>query len=66
MAYKKDEENWVRYVQLGLELSSYVIVFFFLGYFVDFYFKTKPYFTVAGSLFGILSVFYVLWKKFLK
>lgn len=66
MSDKKNEENWTRYVQLGLELSSYVIVFFFVGYFIDFYFKTKPYFTVVGALFGILSVFYVLWKRFLK
>ncbi|MCX7648865.1 MAG: AtpZ/AtpI family protein [Elusimicrobiales bacterium] len=66
MPDKKNEENWTGYLQLGLELSSYVIVFFFAGYFIDFYFETKPYFTVFGALFGILSVFYVLWKRFLK
>uniref|UniRef100_A0A7C4M0G5 AtpZ/AtpI family protein n=1 Tax=candidate division CPR3 bacterium TaxID=2268181 RepID=A0A7C4M0G5_UNCC3 len=63
---KKDNDNWTAYIQLGLELSSYVAAFFFAGYFLDVYFKTRPYFTVSGASLGVFSVFYILWKKFLR
>jgi len=59
-------ENWTEHLQLGLELAVGVIVFFFIGYIIDLYFNTKPYFTLIGSVFGIVSVFYIIWKRFLK
>lgn len=73
MFNKKDEnktfyekQGWGLYVQLGIELAFYVIIFFFLGYFLDIRFNKKPYFTITAIVFGILSVFYNLWKRFLK
>ncbi len=66
MSDNKNRDSWTDYIQLGIELSLYVVLFFFAGYIGDIYLKTKPYLTVTGAVFGILSVFYVLWKKFLR
>lgn len=63
---KEKEDNWTSYVQLGLELSLYVIVFSFLGFWLDYKLNTKPFLTLSGAFLGIISVFYVLWKRFLR
>lgn len=61
-----NKENWTQYLQLGLELSLSVIIFLFIGYALDIFFNTKPFFTLGGVFFGLFSVFYILWKKFIK
>jgi F0F1-type ATP synthase assembly protein I len=61
---KKD--NWQKYLQLGLELSLYIIIFTFLGYYLDIKFSTKPYLTFTGVFLGMFGVFYSIWKKFLR
>ncbi|MEW5951051.1 MAG: AtpZ/AtpI family protein [Elusimicrobia bacterium] len=63
---KEREDNWTSYVQLGLELSLYVIIFSFLGFWLDYKLNTKPFLTLSGAFLGIISVFYVLWKRFLR
>lgn len=63
---KEKEDSWTSYVQLGLELSLYVIIFSFLGFWSDYKLNTKPFFTLSGAFLGIISVFYVLWKRFLR
>lgn len=62
----KEKDSWQKYIQLGIEIAGYVVVFLFIGYFMDNYFNTRPYFMLVGIFFGIFSVFYVLWKRFLR
>ncbi|NLH39686.1 MAG: AtpZ/AtpI family protein [Elusimicrobia bacterium] len=59
-------DSWQRYLQLGLELSLYIIIFTFLGYYLDIKFETKPYLTFTGVFLGMFGVFYSIWKKFLR
>lgn len=60
------DDNWQRYIQIGLELSTSVFVFSAIGIFLDKKLNTKPYLTISGIFLGISSVFYLLWKKFFK
>ncbi|PIS46813.1 MAG: hypothetical protein COT17_06570 [Elusimicrobia bacterium CG08_land_8_20_14_0_20_51_18] len=60
------KENWTDYLQIGLELSVSVLAFLAAGYFLDFKLGTKPFLTLGGAFLGISSVFYLLWKRFLR
>lgn len=60
------KDRWTDYLQLGFEVCIYVLVFFFLGYYLDKYLNTKPYIMLIGIFLGIFSVFYVIWKRFLR
>lgn len=62
----KEENSWTAYAQLGLELSVSVLIFIFAGYFLDNKLSTRPWFTLSGAFLGIVSVFYILWKNFVK
>lgn len=59
-------KDWKRHLNLGLEILSYVCVFFFSGYYLDLYFDTSPVFMIFGVAMAIVSVFYILWKRYLK
>lgn len=60
----KEDDNWKKYVQIGLELAVTVLIFSLSGIFLDLKLGTRPYFTISGAFLGILIVFYLLWKKF--
>ncbi len=50
------------YMTMGLEIAIYIIVFTFIGYWIDNKFNTLPLFTVILSLLGIAGGLY----KFIK
>jgi len=60
------KENWTDYIQIGIELCVSVLFFTAIGFWGDLKFKTKPYLTLIGAFLGIISVFYILWRKFLR
>jgi F0F1-type ATP synthase assembly protein I len=59
-----DNNEWKKYLQIGLEICMYVIFFVFGGYYLDIYFSTKPYLTFTGVLFSMFALFYTLWRRF--
>ncbi|MEF3280652.1 MAG: AtpZ/AtpI family protein [Elusimicrobiota bacterium] len=61
-----NKDKWTQHLQLGFEISAYVVIFFFIGYLLDNYFNSRPYLTLVGIFFAIVSVFYVIWKRFLR
>jgi|YelNatPaOPRAMG01_1025707.scaffolds.fasta_scaffold691839_2 F0F1-type ATP synthase assembly protein I len=61
---KEKDDEWKNYLQLGFEITFYVIFFVFGGYYLDIYFSTKPYLTLVGTIFSIIALIYVLWKRF--
>lgn len=63
---KEKGDFWTSYIQLGLELSISVLAFSAIGYWLDIKFSSKPWLTLSGSFIGIVSVFYILWKNFLR
>lgn len=60
------EKDWKKHINLGLEIAGYVVFFVFGGYFLDVYFKTSPYMLALGCLFSVFSVFYIIWKRYIK
>lgn len=64
MAEKK--HSGYKYAQIGLELAGAVLAGFYLGYKLDGFFKTLPWFTLLGSFFGMAAGFYLLYKEMKK
>ena len=58
--------DWKKHLNLGLEIVSYVLVFFYGGYYLDKYLDTFPFFTLFGSAIAIISVFYTLWRRYIR
>lgn len=58
--------DWRKHLNLGLEISVYVAVFAFIGYYLDKKTRLTPVFTVFGTVMSFLSVFYVIWKRYIK
>lgn len=59
-------KDWKKHLNLGLEIFGYVFFFFFSGYYLDSYLNTSPVFMVFGVIMAIVSVFYILWKRYLR
>lgn len=57
-------DDWKKYLQIGLEVCMYIIFFVLGGYYLDIYFSTKPYLTLLGAFFSIVAFIYTLWKRF--
>lgn len=48
---------------LGFEIAVPVLVFLFVGFEVDAWLETRPWFMIAGMLLGMLVGFYNLYKR---
>jgi F0F1-type ATP synthase assembly protein I len=48
------------YLSLGLELALYLLVFIFIGRFLDRRYGTEPWLMIAGAALGFAGGFYAL------
>ncbi len=55
-----DAGKMVRYASIGIEFSSPMIGGAIMGHYLDQYFKTDPYLTLAMFVLGMLAGFYRL------
>lgn len=66
----KDDDNqdnsWLNYLGLGLQLAATVTIMVFIGVWLDGKFKTEPILTVVFSFLGIVSGLYNFIKTVLK
>ena len=53
-------QNYAKYLGIGLQLAVTLLVFIFLGYFIDRKFGFLPWGTLAGALMGFVIGFYNL------
>ncbi len=64
---KKDlYKSLLNYSSLGLEMGLCVAIGIAMGYYLDGYFDTKPYLTIAFMIFGVIAAFksiYTLLRK---
>lgn len=49
-----------KYLAIGLEIPSTIIGALVLGYFIDLYFGTSPWFTVVSSVLGFVGAVFRL------
>lgn len=62
---KDNKGSWqstVEYGSIGVELAASVFIGAFLGYRIDLYLHTEPYFMVGGLILGAAAGFYSLYK----
>lgn len=50
------------YLGIGLEFALYLLIFFFLGYYLDGRWGTAPWLMLAGAVVGFVGGFYSLFK----
>jgi F0F1-type ATP synthase assembly protein I len=50
------------YLTLGIQLAATVVVMFYLGYWGDEYFGTKPWLMITGLALGVAAGFYSFFK----
>lgn len=54
----KHDSDWVKYSGIGIELVVIILVFLFLGLWLDGKFQTKFIFTLILTIVGFISGFY--------
>jgi F0F1-type ATP synthase assembly protein I len=67
MKYEEDgnKGSWqgmVEYGSIGVELAASVFIGAFIGYRIDLYLHTEPYFMVSGLMLGAAAGFYSLYN----
>lgn len=50
------------YLGLGIQIAATMVLPMFAGIWLDNRFDTSPWLTLAGALFGILSIFVIIMK----
>jgi F0F1-type ATP synthase assembly protein I len=60
---RKKVQAFGTYAGLGIQLGGSVLVFFFLGYYLDGYLGTLPLFTILGTFIGAGAAIYSIYKK---
>ncbi len=62
-----DDKPWLRdlqrYGNIGIEFGVTVLVSFGIGYLLDRRLGTTPFFMIVGVLWGVVSSFWVLYRK---
>lgn len=59
---KKDIMLLAKYSSIGYYLVTPILLGVFIGFGLDTFFTTKPFFIVSGIVFGSISTFYNLYK----
>ena len=63
---KETKANWLKYSSAGFEIIASLLLFGYLGYLSDGYFKISPFGILSGLLLGSALSLYQLWKKLSK
>lgn len=50
------------YLALGVQLAATVVIMFYVGYWADDHFGTKPWFMIVGLMLGVTAGFYNFFK----
>lgn len=58
------DNNWTRFIGVGLQLASGVLLGLFGGYWADKKFGTAPWLMLAGTAAGGAGGFYALFREF--
>ncbi len=60
----KNENNYLKYSTLGLQMVAFVVVFTFIGRFLDQFFQFQfPVFTLILIMIGLFGALYYMIKK---
>lgn len=54
----KHNSDWVKYSGIGIELVVIILIFLFIGLWLDAKFQTKFIFTLILTVFGFIGGFY--------
>ena len=57
MEEKNPFREYSQYIGLGIQLALAVIVFYFIGKWIDDRFQTKPWFSILGAVAGSIGGF---------
>lgn len=58
--------DYLRYSSMGFEIVAYVLIFVGIGYGLDRWLDTKPWFTMTMSILGCGAAMYQTVKKLMK
>jgi ATP synthase protein I len=50
------------FLTIGVQLAGSMLVYIFIGFFLDRWLKTEPWFLIAGAVVGMVAFFYQLFK----
>ena len=59
---KGQKSNWLRLSSIGFQIAASLLLFGWLGDFIDNQFDTNPIFLVIGLIFGATASLYQIWK----
>lgn len=63
----KPAKNYLRYIGLASQMAGSLLLFAFLGQWLDKYFQlSRPYLTVVCCLFSIAGTFFILFRELTK
>ena len=58
--------DYLRYSTMGFEIVAYVLIFVGIGYGLDKWLQTNPWFTLVMSIGGIAVAMYQVVRKLMK
>ena len=59
---KGQKSNWLRLSSIGFQIATSLLLFGWLGDFIDNQFDLNPMFLVIGLIFGAIASLYQIWK----
>ena len=62
---REQPNDWIKYSGLGFQMIAAILVFVFIGMYVDEYFGTEPTLTLILALVGVAAGLYVALRDFL-
>jgi ATP synthase protein I len=60
--WQADLQSSSSFLTIGVQLAGSMLVYIFIGYFLDRWLETEPWFLIAGSVVGMVAFFYQLYK----
>jgi len=62
MGKGSDQNKWAMAMAVGTIISSQVVAGVLVGYFLDRWLKTQPWFLIAGVTLGSIGAFYGVYR----
>lgn len=60
--WQSDLQSSSSFLTIGVQLAGSMLVYIFIGFFLDRWLDTAPWFLIAGALVGMVAFFYQLFK----